>query len=90
MQPSDASGPVGDSAQNGRWSSTLRGLRRSVGEAGDYLSDRVRSGVRSSTTTSGSEQEESNASAIEHDSTNVEKAAEGDSVDATEETVVTS
>lgn len=90
MQPADASGPVDDSAQNGRWSSTLRGLRRSVGEAGDYLSDRVRSGVRSSTTTSGSEQEESNASAIEHDSTNVEKTAEGDSVDATEETVVTS
>lgn len=65
-----------------------------MGRAGDYVSTRVRSRSESanpsSGAASGSEEEQRNASAIDNDGTDVEKTTEGDSVDATEETVVTS
>lgn len=83
-----------ESAQNGRWSSTLEGLRRSAGRAGDFLNTRVRSragsGAPSSTTGSISKKEQRNAPDMDHDVRNAEKKTEGDSVDASEETVVTS
>lgn len=79
--------------ENGRLTSAFEGLRRSVGRAGDYVNARVRPGERSanpSSTTAISEKEQINASQADQDATDDEKTAEGDSVDATEETVVTS
>lgn len=81
---------ISGAGQDGRWSSAIESLRRGAGRAGDYVNARVRSSNPSSATPPLSEKEQTNASETDYDATDVEKTTEGESVDATEETVVTS
>lgn len=93
-QHADISEPTDEPAQNGRWAATLQSIRRGVGRAGDYVNTHVRSRVGSSGAPSDSapvqEKELRNASDAANDDQVAEKRAEGESVDAAEETIVTS